>query len=118
MVLLWCHNGDIFRGDIMVLALLSSDKILIDNIGYYIPKNTSQIICGDNTPMDNKIINYAHINNIDLISLPLTSEKINNSIIYSADKIIFFLDKTDINLKHLINLSKANNKNHLIVYVI
>ncbi len=102
----------------MVLALLSSDKILIDNIGYYIPKNTSQIICGDNTPIDNKIIDYAHINNIDLISLPLASEKINNSIIKNADKIIFFCDKMDANLKHLIDLSKENNKKHLIVYVI
>lgn len=43
----------------MILAIISSNDILIKNMAYYIPKNITQVVCGNESLIDKEVISYS-----------------------------------------------------------
>lgn len=110
----------------MIIAIIGSRNLWVDNLSDFIPDNVTEIISGGARGIDSCAEEYAKKNNIKLTvflpdykrykrGAPLIR---NRKIIEAADEIIAFWDSKSQGTRHTIELCKQHNKKvtvHIIV---
>ena len=106
----------------MKVAIVGSRSILLENIGEYLPPQTSEIISGGAKGIDSCAANYAKANGLKLTEfLPEYSRygraaplKRNDKIIEAADLVIIFWNGNSKGSKYVINKCKKSRKPHVV----
>ena len=109
----------------MKIAIIGSRTLSVDNLGHYLPKNTTEIISGGAKGIDSCAKEYAQKNNIPLTEfLPdyhkysrAAPLKRNIEIIDYADEVVAFWDGKSKGTKFVIKNCKMRNKK-ISVYII
>ena len=104
----------------MKIAIVGSRSITVNNLGDYLPENTTEIVSGGAIGVDRSAKNYAKTHNIKLKeflpeyerygrSAPL---KRNLQIIDYADEVIAFWDGMSHGTRFVIKIAKEKRVNH------
>lgn len=109
----------------MIIAIIGSRDLWIENLSEYIPNNITEIVTGGARGIDRCAEEYAKKNGIKLTVFLPDYEKYkrgaplirNRKIIEAADEVIAFWDMKSHGTRHSIDLCKKLNKK-LTVYVI
>lgn len=110
----------------MILAIISSNDILIKNMAYYIPKNITQVVCGNESLIDKEVISYSKkygipykVFELQKNIQPEIANRVRNEVVSEyADNFILFWDGKDENILKLSNICERKGKNLLIVQII
>ena len=95
----------------MILAIISSNDILIKNMAYYIPKNITQVVCGNESLIDKEVISYSKkygipykVFELQKNIQPEIANRVRNEVVSEyADNFILFWDGKDENILKLSN---------------
>ena len=109
----------------MRVAVIGSRGLTIENIGEYLPKNTSEIVSGGAKGVDNCAKEYAIKHNIKLTEFlpnyrlykkgaPL---KRNKEIVDYSDTVLAFWDSKSKGTKFVIDYCKKHNKKCEVIIV-
>lgn len=93
----------------MILAIISSNDILIKNMAYYIPKNITQVVCGNESLIDKEVISYSKkygipykVFELQKNIQPEIANRVRNEVVSEyADNFILFWDGKDENILKL-----------------
>lgn len=96
----------------MILAIISSNDILIKNMAYYIPKNITQVVCGNESLIDKEVISYSKkygipykVFELQKNIQPEIANRVRNEVVSEyADNFILFWDGKDENILKLSNI--------------
>lgn len=102
----------------MKIAVIGSRGLRVDDLGKYLPENTTEIVSGGAKGVDTSAKEYAEKNNIKLTEFLPEYEKYgrgaplrrNLQIIGYADKVLAFWDGTSRGTKYVIDNCKKQNK--------
>lgn len=107
----------------MKIAIIGSRNVFVDNLGQYLPENTTEIVSGGAKGVDSCAKEYAESNKIKLKEFlpeyvkygkgaPL---KRNIQIIEYADKVLAFWDGKSKGTKHVIGMCEKLNKDVTVI---
>lgn len=110
---------------IMKVAVVGSRTLSIENLGAYLPENTTEIISGGAKGIDTCAKEYSIKNDLNIKEILPEYERYgkaapivrNRQIIDEADYILIFWDGTSKGTKFMINECENQNKEHK-VYII
>ncbi|MDE6594026.1 MAG: hypothetical protein K2K57_13320 [Oscillospiraceae bacterium] len=100
----------------MTVAVIGSDEVTVNNIGRFIPANTTEIAVGLINDVDEAARKYAHSQMIgvttfmplyDINGQELPLNRIEYMIKY-ADEVIAFWDSTSKNIRHAVKICKQS----------
>lgn len=102
----------------MKIAVIGSRGLRVDDLGKYLPENTTEIVSGGAKGVDTSAKEYAEKNNIKLTEFLPEYEKYgrgaplrrNLQIIGYADEVLAFWDGTSRGTKYVIDNCKKQNK--------
>lgn len=102
----------------MKIAVIGSRGLKVDDLGKYLPKNTTEIVSGGAKGVDTSAKEYAEKHNIKLTEFLPEYEKYgrgaplrrNLQIIGYADEVLAFWDGTSRGTKYVIDNCKKQNK--------
>lgn len=102
----------------MKIAVIGSRGLRVDDLGKYLPENTTEIVSGGAKGVDTSAKEYAEKNNIKLTEFLPEYEKYGRSaplrrnlqIIGYADEVLAFWDGTSRGTKYVIDNCKKQNK--------
>ncbi len=102
----------------MKIAVIGSRGLKVDDLGKYLPENTTEIVSGGAKGVDTSAKEYAEKNNIKLTEFLPEYEKYgrgaplrrNLQIIGYADEVLAFWDGTSRGTKYVIDNCKKQNK--------
>ena len=109
----------------MKIAVIGSRGLRVDDLGKYLPENTTEIVSGGAKGVDTSAKEYAEKNNIKLTEFLPEYEKYgrgaplrrNLQIIGYADEVLAFWDGTSRGTKYVIDNCKKQNKK-VTVYIV
>lgn len=102
----------------MKIAVIGSRGLKVDDLGKYLPENTTEIVSGGAKGVDTSAKEYAEKNNIKLTEFLPEYEKYgrgaplrrNLQIIGYADEVLAFWDGSSHGTKYVIDNCKKQNK--------